>query len=48
MWRRVQRTQNVLPPDYFHTLKIGQVLDNEGQNPLVYSRRRDAPAGVIA
>jgi phytanoyl-CoA hydroxylase len=40
--------RNVLPPDYFRTLKIGQVLDNEAQNPLVYSRRRDAPAGVIA
>lgn len=35
-------TRNVLPPDYFGTLKIGQVLSNDTQNPLVYSRRRDA------
>ena len=41
-------TRNVLPPDYFSRLKIGQVLDNEAQNPLVYSRRREAPAGSIA
>jgi phytanoyl-CoA hydroxylase len=34
-------TRNVLPPDYFRSLKIGQVLDNETQNPLVYSRHRD-------
>jgi phytanoyl-CoA hydroxylase len=32
-------TRNVLPPDYFATLTMGQVLDNEAQNPLVYSRR---------
>jgi phytanoyl-CoA hydroxylase len=32
-------TRNVLPPDYFATLTIGQVLDNDAQNPLVYSRR---------
>jgi len=31
--------QNVLPPGYFRTLEVGQVLDNEAQNPLVYSRR---------
>jgi phytanoyl-CoA hydroxylase len=31
-------TRNVLPPDYFSTLTIGQVLDNDAQNPLVYSR----------
>lgn len=41
-------TQNVLPPDYFRTLEIGQVLDDEAQNPLVYSRRRDAPAWVLS
>lgn len=34
--------RNVLPPDYFATLAIGQVLDNEAQNPLVYSRRQSA------
>jgi phytanoyl-CoA hydroxylase len=29
---------NVLPPDYLATLKVGDRLDNEAQNPLVYSR----------
>ncbi len=32
--------KNVLPDDYFKTLKIGDVLDNEEQNPLIYSRSR--------
>jgi len=41
--------RNVLPPDYFHSLTVGDVLDNEAQNPLVYSRRgADAVAGPIA
>jgi phytanoyl-CoA hydroxylase len=31
--------RNVLPPDYFDSLTVGDVLDNEAQNPLVYSRR---------
>ncbi len=31
-------TQNVLPPAYFQTLKVGDLLDNEEQNPLVFSR----------
>jgi ectoine hydroxylase-related dioxygenase (phytanoyl-CoA dioxygenase family) len=31
-------TQNVLPPAYFETLTIGDMLDNEEQNPLVFSR----------
>lgn len=30
--------QNVLPDDYFNTLKIGNVLDNEAQNPLIYHK----------
>jgi ectoine hydroxylase-related dioxygenase (phytanoyl-CoA dioxygenase family) len=30
---------NVLPPDYLATLKVGDALDNEAQNPLVYSRK---------
>lgn len=30
--------KNVLPQAYFDTLKIGDVLDNEEQNPLIYSR----------
>lgn len=35
--------RNVLPPDYFHSLTVGDVLDNEAQNPLVYSRPGHAP-----
>ena len=31
-------TQNVLPPAYFETLTVGDLLDNEEQNPLVFSR----------
>ncbi|HHB78307.1 MAG TPA: phytanoyl-CoA dioxygenase family protein [Saprospiraceae bacterium] len=30
--------KNVLPNDYFETLKVGDVLDNDAQNPLIYSR----------
>ena len=30
--------QNVLPPAYFESLEVGDLLDNEDQNPLVYSR----------
>ncbi|HLI00583.1 MAG TPA: phytanoyl-CoA dioxygenase family protein [Acidimicrobiales bacterium] len=33
-------TQNVLPPAYFETLHVGDVLDNDEQNPLVFSRVR--------
>ncbi len=29
---------NVLPPDYLAKLNVGDVLDNDAQNPLVYSR----------
>jgi len=29
---------NVLPPAYLATLQVGDVLDNEAQNPLVYRR----------
>jgi phytanoyl-CoA hydroxylase len=32
-------TRNVLPPEYFATLKVGDSLANEAQNPLVFSRR---------
>jgi len=32
-------TRNVLPPEYFARLEVGEVLDNEQQNPLVFSRR---------
>lgn len=31
-------TQNVLPPDYFATLKVGDVLDNDTINPLIWKR----------
>jgi phytanoyl-CoA hydroxylase len=41
--------RNVLPPGYFRSLTVGDVLDNEAQNPLVYSRRGpDTAAGPIA
>jgi phytanoyl-CoA hydroxylase len=29
---------NVLPPEYLATISVGDVLDNERQNPLVYRR----------
>lgn len=32
-------TPNVLPPDYLATLQVGEVLDNDAQNPLIYSRK---------
>lgn len=32
--------QNVLPPAYFASLRPGEVLDREEQNPLVYRRER--------
>lgn len=34
---------NVLPPEYVGTLSVGDVLDNESQNPLVY---RPQPAAA--
>jgi ectoine hydroxylase-related dioxygenase (phytanoyl-CoA dioxygenase family) len=27
---------NILPEEYLHKLKIGDVLDNDEQNPLIY------------
>ncbi len=30
--------QNILPDDYFHSLKIGDVLNDERQNPLIWHR----------
>ncbi len=33
--------KNVLPDDYFKTLKIGDVLNNEKQNPLIYHKNWD-------
>jgi hypothetical protein len=32
--------RNVLPDAYLATLRVGDVLDNEEQNPLVYRRSR--------
>lgn len=31
--------QNIMPNDYFQSLKKGDLLDNDEQNPLVYSQR---------
>jgi phytanoyl-CoA hydroxylase len=31
---------NVLPQSYLETLKIGDVLNNEAQNPLIYTRKQ--------
>lgn len=30
---------NVLPPDYLKTLKIGDELNNEAQNPIIYKKK---------
>jgi phytanoyl-CoA hydroxylase len=34
-------TPNILPPHYLASLHVGDVLDNESQNPLVYRRREN-------
>ena len=31
-------TKNILPDEYFHSLQVGDVLNNNEQNPLVWSR----------
>ena len=31
-------TANILPDDYLRTLKVGDRLNNEGQNPLIYHK----------
>jgi hypothetical protein len=31
-------TQNILPDDYFQSLKIGDVLESDTLNPLVWKR----------
>jgi ectoine hydroxylase-related dioxygenase (phytanoyl-CoA dioxygenase family) len=31
--------RNILPKDYFESLKVGDVLENDEQNPLIYSTR---------
>ncbi|WP_262250041.1 phytanoyl-CoA dioxygenase family protein [Parapedobacter soli] len=32
-------TPNILPDEYVKTLKVGDLLDNDEQNPLIYTRR---------
>jgi phytanoyl-CoA hydroxylase len=34
-------TPNILPDDYLQTLKIGDLLNNDAQNPLIYHRKKD-------
>lgn len=36
-------TTNILPKAYYETLKNGDVLENDEQNPLLYSSRKLAP-----
>lgn len=31
-------TPNILPDDYLQTIKVGDLLNNDGQNPLIYHR----------
>ncbi len=33
--------KNVLPGDYFNSLKVGDLLDNDEQNPLIYHKNMD-------
>lgn len=35
-------TQNILPPEYFASLTVGDTLDNNDLNPLIYHRERDS------
>lgn len=35
---RFNGTPNILPPDYLRTLKVGDLLDNDAQNPLIYHK----------
>jgi ectoine hydroxylase-related dioxygenase (phytanoyl-CoA dioxygenase family) len=36
--------RNILPKDYFESLKVGDVLENDEQNPLLYSTRQPVAA----
>jgi ectoine hydroxylase-related dioxygenase (phytanoyl-CoA dioxygenase family) len=36
--------RNILPKEYFESLKAGDVLENDDQNPLIYSAREAVPA----
>ena len=40
--------KNILPEDYFKSLKVGDVLENDAHNPLIYSSRKLAAAYKIA
>jgi ectoine hydroxylase-related dioxygenase (phytanoyl-CoA dioxygenase family) len=35
---RFNGRRDILPQDYFETLKEGDILDNDNQNPLLYSK----------
>jgi len=39
---------NVLPPPYAASLTVGDVLDNDDQNPLIYSRAGEPTAALSA
>jgi ectoine hydroxylase-related dioxygenase (phytanoyl-CoA dioxygenase family) len=39
---------NVLPPAYTDSLEIGDVLDNDEQNPLIFSRSGRPLAEAVA
>ncbi len=32
--------RNILPEAYFNSLKVGDVLENDAQNPLLWSSRQ--------
>jgi hypothetical protein len=34
--------QNILSKEMFESLKVGDVLNNDAQNPLIYSRKRSS------
>lgn len=36
---RFNGQRNVLPPDYFNSLKVGDLLNNDRQNPLIWSAK---------
>ncbi len=37
-------TKNILPEPYFSSLKVGDILENDDQNPIVYSSKKLAKA----
>jgi phytanoyl-CoA hydroxylase len=36
--------RNILPQEYFDSLQIGDIMDNDDQNPLIWSRAAVAVA----